>query len=323
MALTYRHFQDEEDGWRIREFLRRVTLINDLHPLCWDVSCWDYWRWHVARNCFPELSVAGTTLIWETDAGEIAAVLNQEGPGDTWLQIHPAYQTPALIDEALTLLENLPGTTDERGRRAIYASSTDTMRHEVYARHGYRPHEHPNAAEWSYRRVLTGEIQPAPLAAGYTLRALGDGLELLERCYASGLAFHENDLQTAFDNRADPGWYRNIQTAPLYRRDLDLVAVSPEGEIAAFCTVWFDDVTRLGVFEPVATVPAHQRRGLGRALLIEGQRRLQRMGARVAMVGGFSDAARGLYASVSDPGPDLVLQPWIKQVENPPSAGVV
>ena len=78
MALTFRHFQDEEDGWRIREFLRRVTLVNDLHLSCWDVSCWDYWRWHVARNCFPELSIAGTTLLWETETGEIAAVLNQD-----------------------------------------------------------------------------------------------------------------------------------------------------------------------------------------------------------------------------------------------------
>lgn len=73
----------------------------------------------------------------------------------------------------------------------------------------------------------------------YTIRSLGDGLELFERCYASGLGFHAGDIQVAVDNRNDPAWYRNIQTAPLYRRDLDLVAIAPEGAIAAFCTIWF------------------------------------------------------------------------------------
>jgi hypothetical protein len=32
-------------------------------------------------------------------------------------------------------------------------------------------------------------------------------------------------------------WYRDVQRAPLYRRDLDLVAVAPDGELAAFCTL--------------------------------------------------------------------------------------
>ena len=127
-----------------------------------------------------------------------------------------------------------------------------------------------------------------PVPAGYTVRALGDGLELLERCYASGLGFHKGDIKIAVDNRNDPTWYRNIQTAPLYRRDLDLVAVAPIGSIASFTTIWFDDVTRSAYFEPVATVPAHQRRGLAKAVMTEGLRRLKRMGAMIAFVGGYS-----------------------------------
>jgi mycothiol synthase len=110
----------------------------------------------------------------------------------------------------------------------------------------------------------------------------------------------------------DPSWYRNIQTAPLYRRDLDLVAIAPEGEIAAFCTIWFDDVTRSGYFEPVATVPARQRRGLGRAVTTEGLRRLQRMGATTAFVSGYRTAANALYRSVMGPDHEL-YEPWVKE----------
>jgi GNAT superfamily N-acetyltransferase len=76
------------------------------------------------------------------------------------------------------------------------------------------------------------------------------------------------------------------------------VAIAPDGAVASFCTVWFDDVTRTGVFEPVATVPAHQRRGLGRAVMSEGLRRLRRMGATRAYVGSYSVEAGGLYAAM-------------------------
>ena len=58
----------------------------------------------------------------------------------------------------------------------------------------------------------------------------------------------------------------SIFTMRTYR----IVAVAPSGEFAAFCTVWFDDVTRTGAFEPVGTAPAHRRRGLGKAVMCEG-----------------------------------------------------
>jgi ribosomal protein S18 acetylase RimI-like enzyme len=149
------------------------------------------------------------------------------------------------------------------------------------------------------------------LPPGYAIRSLGDGLELLERCYASGLGFHEGDIKVAVENREDPSWYRNIQTAPLYRRDLDLVAIAPQGAIASFCTIWFDDVTRSAYFEPVATVPTYQRRGLGKAIMTEGLCRLQRMGASTAFVGGFSPEANALYRSVMGSEHQLD-EPWVK-----------
>jgi GNAT superfamily N-acetyltransferase len=177
------------------------------------------------------------------------------------------------------------------------------------SRRGYHRGEWP---ETIHRRWLNQPIPDVPVAPGYTVRSVGDGLELLERCYASGLGFHEGDIKIAVENRNDPSWYRNIQNAPLYRRDLDIVAIAPDGAMAAFCTAWFDDVTRSGVFEPVATVPAHQRRGLGKAVMTEALRRLQRMGAVVATVGGFSTAANALYASVMSPECD-VYERWVKE----------
>lgn len=133
------------------------------------------------------------------------------------------------------------------------------------------------------------------------MRALRDGLELLERCYASGLAFHDGDARFAIANRSDPTWYHRIQEAPLYRRDLDVVAIAPDGAIAAFCTLWYDDATRSVYVEPLATVPEHRRKGLAHAVLTEGLQRAQRLGADLALVGGFDEVANALYRAVVGP----------------------
>jgi GNAT superfamily N-acetyltransferase len=190
----------------------------------------------------------------------------------------------------------------------VWANAHDALRRQVLARRGYRKEAW---AEYQRRRSLAAPMPDTLPAAGYTVRALGDGAELLERCYASGLAFHPDHITFAVENRADISWYRNIQTAPLYRRDLDIVTVAPDGAVASFCTVWFDDVTRTGAFEPVATVPAHQRRGLGRAVMAEGLRRLKRMGATMAYVGSYSAEAHALYEAMGFTDYEL-SEPWAR-----------
>ena len=146
------------------------------------------------------------------------------------------------------------------------------------------------------------------------IRALGDiaadPIELGRRSWVSWRAFHPDapDDQYARDGGA---WYRNIQRAPLYRRDLDLVVVAPDGAHAAFTTVWFDDVTRSGAFGPVGVAPEHHRRGLATAAMNAALQRLQRLGATQATVSGDSVAANGLYASVGFTDHDL-LERWVK-----------
>jgi TM2 domain-containing membrane protein YozV len=44
--------------------------------------------------------------------------------------------------------------------------------------------------------------------------------------------------------------------------------------VTSLGTVWVDDVTRSGAFEPVGTPPAHQRRGLDKSVVCEGPRRV-------------------------------------------------
>ena len=103
MKLTRRTYNGE-DYWRIRKFLRDVFLLNGKRQQSWDVVRFDYWRWHGIENC-ERLPLEEMVFLWETDDGQIAAVLNPEGRGDAFLQVHPGYRSSALEEEMLAAAE--------------------------------------------------------------------------------------------------------------------------------------------------------------------------------------------------------------------------
>jgi len=306
MKLTMRSYKNDEDYWRIREFLRQVMLRNNHRELSWHVARWDYWIWF-ANPDIEKTKLEENVFIWETENGQIAAVLNPEGHGHAFLQVHPDFRTTELDEEMIATAEKRLTTTGKDGcpKLWFWIDSKDKSHQEVLTRRGFRRVDGAEEQEYKHRRSLDEPLPDAPAIPGYTIRSQGDGLELLERCYASGLGFHNDDIQFARNNRDQPDWYHHIQSAPLYRRDLDIVAVASDGSIASFCTIWFDDVTRTAYFEPVATVPAHRKHGLGKAVLMEGLHRLKRMGCKVAFVGGYSQAANALYFSVMGPKYDI------------------
>ena len=78
--------------------------------------------------------------------------------------------------------------------------------------------------------------------------------------------------------------WRLVQRLPQYQPELDLIAAAPDGTGASACTVWYDAATKCGEFEAVGTSKAHRRRGVGRAVITEGLRRLHGLGATTAVV---------------------------------------
>ena len=56
-----------------------------------------------------------------------------------------------------------------------------------------------------------------------------------------------------------------LRVGSLYRPNLDLCIRTDGGELAAYCLCWLDGQNGVGLFEPVRTEDAFQRRGLGTA----------------------------------------------------------
>jgi mycothiol synthase len=315
MKPIMRNYQFEEDYWCIRQFLRQVSLLNDRRDFSWSLLRWDYWRWHVNENIY-HLKLEDAVTLWEAD-GHIVAVLNADSPGEAFFQIHPAYHSPELISEMLEAAERkLPNKKQDGSQELIaWVNEKDTIHKDMLTRGGYARSKF--SAEHMRSRPIS---QPIPLdpaqgkpdsvpPAGYSVRALGDENELPARSWLSWKVFHPDEPDEKYQGWE---WYRNIQRVPIYRRDLDIVAVAADGELAAFCTVWFDDITRTAVFEPVGTHPNHQKRGLGKAVMREGLRRAQRLGATLATVSSYSAGAHALYESMGFTDVDI-LEPWIRE----------
>jgi GNAT superfamily N-acetyltransferase len=306
MKLTFREYQNENDFWKIRSFLRETFLLNNRRMINWHVARLDYWRGHLLANCNEGGSLDLSIYIWENDDGQIAAVLNIEEPGQAYLQVHPTYQTTALETEMIELAEQKLSVKRNREQVvAIWANHNDQLRKDILKRCGYAKGKW---TETQWQRDLDFPVKKISVPDGYTIRSLGDVDEIPARSWASWRGFHPDEPDEAYQGWE---WYYSIQRCPLYRRDLDIVAIAPSGEIASFCTMWFDDATRSAYIEPVATVPEHLRHGLARATITEGLRRLQRMGAVRALVCGFEPGPNALYASTLSPVHEK-LEQWQK-----------
>jgi len=89
---------------------------------------------------------------------------------------------------------------------------------------------------------------------------------------------------------------------PGYHAELDLVAVAPDGRLASFCVCWLDRLPNgetVGQIEPLGIHEDFRELGLGRAIISEGLRRLQRHGTMSILIetDNYRDEAFKLYES--------------------------
>jgi len=304
MNLIQRPYNSEEDSWRIRTFLREVLLLNQRREISWPVYRFDYWFWFVNPALF-QMPMEKAIQFWETSHGDIAAFLVPENPGEATFNIHPKYNTTELLEEmfSVALTQYRKVQDDNSYKLTTWIPENDSIRQQIAIRLGFQKADFP---EYQRRRLMSEPIQDVPIPAGYTLRSLGDASEIPARSWLSWKAFHSDEPDEDYQGW---DWYPRVQSAPLYRRDLDLVAVAQDGELASFCTLWFDDVTRTASFEPVGTHPNHRKKGVGKALMTEGLKRVKHLGATLATVGSYSVRAGALYESIGFKD-YLLSEPW-------------
>jgi predicted N-acetyltransferase YhbS len=174
------------------------------------------------------------------------------------------------------LLEAAAGALVSRlgpGPVGVQARSDDAARHQLLSALGFAPVA-PRLQ--MFRCPLTEEVRVPPVP---------DGFRILDSVDDDWVASRAECHFRAFDPSAMTAEaYGRLRDGAGYDPSLDVAIASDDGRVVAFCMVWVDEATQTSLFEPVGTRPAFWRQGLGRLANLEGLRRAQQRGVRVAWV---------------------------------------
>ena len=284
MSAPPRPYRDERDLEAMRRLLMgagaEAHRAGYLHV--GDVV-WRLWDTLIAYD--PERVVG----LWEDGDGDLLgfAMFYPMYAGFS-LQVHPDHRGGGAEEGMLAWAEERARSLawEEGGHGAIDAWDIfegDADRIALLGRRGFarRPEAYYLAA-----RSLDGPLPAPEPPVGFVVRALAGEDEAAER------VAHRPDVTAER--------YRAFMRTPGYERDLDLVAAAPDGRFGAYCVCWMDPANGVGEFEPVGTRPDFRGRGLAKAVVSEGFRRMKARGAHTALVcfEGDNAPARRLYESV-------------------------
>ena len=151
---------------------------------------------------------------------------------------------------------------------------------------------------WSKVLLCRPAEMPVPgysLPAGFEIRPLAGEQEVEAYVGLHRAVFGSRNMTAA--------WRARTLRCPEYQADLDLVAVAPDGRLAAFCVCWLDANLAEGPggqIEPLGVHPDLRNLGLGQAILSECLRRLSFRGANRVYVetDQSRNVALGLYEAL-------------------------
>jgi mycothiol synthase len=292
-VLASRQYKDEYDLQQMYDLLVAGRLrTNDWHYPHVGELAFNYFM--VACHLNPQEHIR----LWH-DHGKLVgyAILGEDPSFDC--QVSPAFEWSGIEAEALMWVEeriNELRKQDEKrwgGNLVSGSRQDDTKRIAFLEEHGFQ--YCGDFAEVYMLRSLDEPVPEVCLPDGYQVREFSETGEVARRASAQ----REVWQPWTVGNVSDEDYGRFMQL-PGYQRDLDIVAVAPDGVIAAYVNGWIDPVNKIGDFGPVGALQAYRRQGLTRAALLEGLRRLKGYGMnRVCISTGVSNLpAKGLYESI-------------------------
>jgi ribosomal protein S18 acetylase RimI-like enzyme len=162
--------------------------------------------------------------------------------------------------------------------------SDDAGRISLLERHGFVQQE---VRSLRLARSLSEPLPVPQWPAGFSVRHV-TGEQEVEALVALHRAAFGTEAMTVEERLA-------MMRGPDYDAELDLLAVAPDGRLAAYCMCSISQEENRqtgrseGYTDPVATHPDFRRRGLALALLLTGLDQLKQRGAGTALLGTSSE----------------------------------
>ena len=251
----------------------------------------------------PDGSLVGVSVLWRPASGD---------PLDAFVPItvHPAYREQGIddriVDWAAARMRFLSAERGVRARLLSGAREDQPAKLATLERLGFE-----RAREFvRMRRALDIPIPEPVLPDGFVLRRLAGADEVPAWVELYNLSFvdHFNHHELTVANRLH--WL----TEAHYRAEQDLVAVAPDGTLAAFCKCYIDSDENArngwnaGWISLLGTRRGYRNIGLGRAMLHAGLRQLKHDGVDTALLGVDADSPTGATRLYQAAGFEVVMR---------------
>ncbi len=248
------------------------------------------------------------TRIWETTSGHFAgyALINYALTfADLAFEFVPEYKEGGIGDEMVAWGDNAYQERFHGQTRALTSSARDAQleRIALLEKHSFAR----RLESVVYMTRLLSELIPAPrLPEGFTI------VPASQTEPAAWVTLFRAAMGT--ENMTVESRLAHFRV-PDYDPELELVAITPDGTLAAYVDGAIHPEEnaltgeKRGYTDPVGTHPAYQRRGLSRALLLEVLRRLQQRGMQTAHLG-TSSANIAMQKAAESAGFRITGQSW-------------
>jgi hypothetical protein len=274
----------KNDFIRIRDFLID-TYAKFQRPVNWTIERWNF-SISVARimNGMEMDEWESQIGIWEHDQ-EILAIVNTEGEreGEAFFQLG-TYDVPdALIQEMFSFTESHLGVIQDNKKIIYLRISPFFPRIEAFAvDRGFTKLDKSSPIA----ELILNEEYSVTLPRNFHF-VYGDAINSEDKgmVHAKAFGYADEDIYTKRSAVA----FQEMRTTPDYRPEYDIHILSPEDEIAAFATLWYDKRNQIGILEPVVTIPKYRKMGLGRANIMQLANQLRQAGGARLYVGSEQD----------------------------------
>jgi len=218
--------------------------------------------------------------VWES-AGEIVGLIHHEGRmGVIYIQLDPRFSS--LNAEMMEYAAEHLADDFKVGRAVhVHIDDSDEALERAAMAQGYEKlgaeYDEPHT-----RLIIPTPFPEITVPDRFRIQSLADefDVEKIHRVLHRGFDHDGEPPADELDGR------RRKLSAPNFRRDLTMVAVSEEdGAYVSFAGIWPVPGSTNCYLEPVATDPDYRRMGLGSATVMEAVRRCALEGATIAFGG--------------------------------------
>lgn len=273
MSIHFRNYTNQagitEDYHNVRDLLVKLGYTEYTYTK---------WDWMTTHSCLDK-SAVGKIGIWEDEKQIVGIATFDCQLGQAFCLTFPEY---AFLKKKMLLYAK--DNISKDGKFGVIIADNDLYFQDIAADLGFVATDDKESDAIFYLDKTSTEYK---LPEGFHITTMKETYDPYQYLRVLWKGFnHELDGEGEFQfSEEKERFCKEEMFRPNVDLNLKVAAVAPDGNFAAYCGMWYDPKAGFAVIEPVAADPKYRKMGLGKAVVLEGIRRVGELGAKTALVG--------------------------------------